>query len=78
MEVVISLLPVLGSSRWLLTSGSGGETGMVFVVSQDAAGASAAEFEFPGIVAMEFKLDAAEFELAVEKMVFITMVGGAV
>ena len=47
---------------------------MVFVVSQDAESMLATadgQFQFPGSVVSEFKLDAV-------KMVFTTMVGGAV
>ena len=59
----------LGSSRRLLTAGCGGGTGMVFVVSQDASAAESVllvvatadgQFQFPGSVVTEFKLDAAD------------------
>ena len=49
---------------------------MILVVA--TADDSRVEFEFPGSVVLEFKKDAAEFELAVEDIVFIAMEGGVV
>ena len=80
---------VLGSRRRSFTVGSVEGTGRLFVVSWDAACAIVGEFELKFVVAtadavaVEFKFphsdalrDATEFELAVEKMIFIDLGGG--